>query len=234
MKLFVNNTGSAGNNYYVTDSEGNSLIIDAGVKPNMAKIGNPEGLLISHMHGDHFQYHAYYLNFANFIKIQDFETVETKSFIIKAFPMLHFKDGEHTQHIDCQSFLIKSKVDKKILYFATDFFYRKQPDYYNVMFLMLQQINIDLIAVECNHNDMLMHTIKDIPNAYRKSSQNHISDNEFVQFLLGFVNKNKVNNILTLHGSNRFSIDREVKKTIEKTFKNSIVQIAKNKTEYKF
>lgn len=234
MKLIINGTGSSGNSAFLIDKENNSLLIDAGIKPNVAKMGSPEGLLITHTHGDHYQYVEWYQNFAEQIFIEDYKLHETKSYKIVAFPLLHFKDKSKEEHIDNQGFLIFSKVEKKKLFYATDFFYRKQPDFYNPMFNFLKNQSIDLVAVECNYNDKILYTAKDVPKSYVISSQNHMSDNELVHFLSKFINQNKVNKILTLHGSNRFSIDYRVKDTLAKTFKHSRIEVAKNNHEYKF
>lgn len=233
MEFYVKKTGSAGNSYYLSDIAGNTLMIEAGVKPDVSRIGNCEGLLISHTHGDHYAYIEWFLNFANQISIEDFKTKETENFEITALPMLHYKDASYEDHINCQSFLIFSKIERKMIFFATDFFYKRQADYYEKHFKILQTKKIDLIAIECNYNDMLINIV-DMPDSYKKSSKNHMSDHQTADFVSKFVNPNKITKIITLHGSNRLSIDREVKDVISKKLPNSIVIVAKNETKYKF
>jgi phosphoribosyl 1,2-cyclic phosphodiesterase len=62
MKLQTINTGSEGNCYILTDSNGESLIIEAGVRFSEIKqalkhdISKVVGCLVSHQHGDHAKY----------------------------------------------------------------------------------------------------------------------------------------------------------------------------------
>ncbi|HCB45364.1 MAG TPA: MBL fold hydrolase, partial [Algoriphagus sp.] len=59
MKLIVLGSSSAGNCYILQDNQGNSLILEAGVRIKEIKkaldfdISGIQGCLISHRHGDH-------------------------------------------------------------------------------------------------------------------------------------------------------------------------------------
>lgn len=59
MELHTLSTGSIGNCYILSDNDGNSLVLDAGVKANDIKkalnfdFSNVDGVLISHSHKDH-------------------------------------------------------------------------------------------------------------------------------------------------------------------------------------
>lgn len=56
MKLIVVDSGSAGNSYLLTDSKGNSLLLEAGVHPDEVykamnfNIGGLRGVCVSHSH----------------------------------------------------------------------------------------------------------------------------------------------------------------------------------------
>ncbi|HAH37509.1 MAG TPA: MBL fold metallo-hydrolase [Algoriphagus sp.] len=62
MKLIVLGSSSAGNCYILQDNQGNSLILEAGVRIKEIKkaldfdISGIQGCLISHRHGDHIKY----------------------------------------------------------------------------------------------------------------------------------------------------------------------------------
>lgn len=61
MRLYVAQTGSAGNTYILSGDNGESLILDAGappksVLPHIPNVRKVRGLLVSHEHGDHARY----------------------------------------------------------------------------------------------------------------------------------------------------------------------------------
>lgn len=61
MRLYVAQTGSAGNTYILSGDDGESLILDAGapvksVLPYIPDVRKVRGLLVSHEHGDHARY----------------------------------------------------------------------------------------------------------------------------------------------------------------------------------
>lgn len=61
MRLYVAQTGSAGNTYILSGDDGESLILDAGapvksVLPHIPDVRKVRGLLVSHEHGDHARY----------------------------------------------------------------------------------------------------------------------------------------------------------------------------------
>lgn len=61
MRLFVAQTGSAGNTYILSGDDGESLILDAGapvksVLPHIPNVRKVRGLLLTHEHGDHVRH----------------------------------------------------------------------------------------------------------------------------------------------------------------------------------
>jgi phosphoribosyl 1,2-cyclic phosphodiesterase len=67
MILIVLGSSSAGNGYLLQDSEGNCLILEAGVRLKEVKkaldfdLSGVQGCLISHRHGDHIKYASDYM-----------------------------------------------------------------------------------------------------------------------------------------------------------------------------
>ena len=167
MKINIIATGSAGNLYELVDSEGNSMVIEAGapratfVKYRIGKIP-PEMCIISHSHSDHAQYKGEFQAVMPTFLAQEKNVSENW----KAF-------GFDLNHGDARTttFLIKSLVENKFLYFATDIQYDEET---SSVCDILNELSVENFLIECNYNDYLFHLATD---EQRIGCSRHLSDN---------------------------------------------------------
>lgn len=109
MRLVVLGSSSSGNGYLLTDSQNNTLILEAGVRMKDVKkaldfdLQGVHGCLISHRHGDHIKYANDYmaagidiytgddnnLKGHRFIPIKEKEQRTIGPFKVKSFPVVH-------------------------------------------------------------------------------------------------------------------------------------------------
>jgi phosphoribosyl 1,2-cyclic phosphodiesterase len=109
MKLIVLGSSSSGNGYILQDDDGNSLILEAGVRLVEVKkaldydIQGIQGCLITHRHGDHIKFATDYMKAGidiytgddnelkghRFIPIKEKEQKAIGPFKIKSFPLVH-------------------------------------------------------------------------------------------------------------------------------------------------
>jgi Cft2 family RNA processing exonuclease len=215
MKINVIATGSAGNLYELVDKDGNSMLIEAGV-PRATyvkhRIGKtpPEMCIISHSHSDHAQYKG------------EFQAV-TPTYLAKVRNVSeHWKAfGIGLNHGDARTatFLIKSLVEKKFLYFATDIQFDEECE--QVCEVLRDFGKIENFLIECNYNDYLFHLATD---EQRLGCSRHLSDNDVVNFIRKTGAKNP--KIITIHGSNRLSADTYTKKYLSSKLITSTVDVA--------
>ena len=214
MKINVINTGSAGNLYELIDKDGNSMLIEAGmpratyVKNRIGKIA-PEMCIISHSHMDHAKYKGEFEAVIPVYLAQERNVSEH----FKAFGF-EMKHGEGTT----LSFVIKSLVEDKFLFFGTDMEYK---DNYNELFECLQLYKVENFLIECNYNDYLFHLATP---EQRQGCSRHLSDNDVVRFIKKSGAKNP--KIITIHGSNRLSADTYTKKYISSKLMSATVEVA--------
>jgi len=204
MRIKVLGTGSSGNGYVITDSDGESLIVEAGVqlKVVLANCENPIGFIYSHDHKDHCEYRDKYEKAIPFFDIQPNYTRNIiGNYNVIGFPVLH--------NVENKGFIIANRVEHKTLFFATDLIYNSMTKvYYQNLFFALKNIDIDLFCVESSYNEYeykcAMQGDSDVFGV-----QNHLSNYECARFLSHLCDRNKVQNILLIHGSNR--IGRSIK-----------------------
>lgn len=202
MKINVIATGSAGNLYELVDNAGNSMLIEAGMPRSdymKHKIGTkaPEMCIVSHSHMDHSHY------------IGEFRAMIPTYFAQEENVSEHFKAfGIPLKHGDVQSmtFIIKSLVENKFLFFGTDIEFSKD---YNELYDNLIELKVDNFLIECNYNDFLYHLAT--PDQ-RIGCSRHFSDNDVVNFMK--IVKPKDPKIILIHGSNRLANDTYTKKYI--------------------
>ena len=198
MKIKVLRTGSTGNSYCITDKSGQSLIIEAGI-PLKYVIGNSDdivGFIYSHEHRDHAAYKEEYKKAFAFYDIKpNYEINMIGNYNILGFPVLH--------NIDNKGFIISNKIERKVLFFATDLIYNSMTKvFYEGLFYAMQNINIDLFCIESNYNEYeFKQAIKGDSNVF--GVENHLSNYECARFISHLCNRNVVQNILLIHGSNR-------------------------------
>ena len=213
MKINVIATGSAGNLYELIDKDGNSMLIEAGmprqtyIKHRVGKFP-PEMCIISHHHMDHAKYKGEFeAVFPTYLAQEQNTSQNWKAF---GFKMKH---GETSS----LSFIIKSLVEDKFLFFGTDMEFGN----YISLFKMLNFYHVENFLIECNYNDYLFHLAND---EQRRGCSRHLSDNDVVNFIKKSGAKNP--KIITIHGSNRLSADTYTKKYISSKLITSTVEVA--------
>lgn len=213
MKINVIATGSAGNLYELIDKDGNSMLIEAGmprqtyIKHRVGKLP-PEMCIISHSHMDHSKYKGEFeAVFPTYMAQEQNTSQNWKAF---GFKMKH---GETSS----LSFIIKSLVEDKFLFFGTDM----EMGAYSTLFKMLNFYHVENFLIECNYNDYLFHLAND---EQRRGCSRHLSDNDVVNFIKKSGAKNP--KIITIHGSNRLSADTYTKKYISSKLITSTVEVA--------
>ena len=214
MKINVIATGSAGNLYELVDNAGNSMLIEAGmpratyVKYRIGKTP-PEMCIISHGHMDHSKYKG------EFEAVMPVYLAKEKNVSEhwKAFGMELNHGGTKTT-----TFLIKSLVEDKLLYFATDIEF---DDECTEVCDALRVYHVENFLIECNYNDYLFHLATE---EQRQGCIRHLSDNDVVNFIKKSGAKNP--KIITIHGSNRLSADTYTKKYISSKLITSTVEVA--------
>ncbi len=213
MKINVIATGSSGNLYELIDRDGNSMLIEAGmprqtyIKHRVGKLP-PEMCIISHPHMDHAKYKGEFeAVFPTYLAQEQNTSQNWKAF---GFKMKH---GETSS----LSFIIKSLVEDKFLFFGTDM----EIGTYSDLFKMLNFYHVENFLIECNYNDYLFHLAND---EQRRGCSRHLSDNDVVNFIKKSGAKNP--KIITIHGSNRLSADTYTKKYISSKLITSTVEVA--------
>lgn len=213
MKLIVVNSGSEGNSYLLTDSKGNSLLLEAGVHPDeVYKAMNFDvsglcGVLATHKHKDHAKYIRHYAemgrkvlalretfdaagcNGNNYCKpIEPMHGYKLGAFKILPFDVYH--------DVPCVGFVIEHPEMGKLL-FATD-----------TMMLEYRFSGLNHIMIEANYSDEIVE--QNIDNGVVRSVMKdrlmttHLSlDNA-----IGMLKANdltNVNEIILIHLSNNNS-----------------------------
>lgn len=213
MKINVIATGSSGNLYELIDKDGNSMLIEAGmprqtyIKHRVGKLP-PEMCIISHQHMDHAKYKGEFeAVFPTYLAQEQNTSQNWKAF---GFKMKH---GETSS----LSFIIKSLVEDKFLFFGTDM----EMGSYSYLFKMLNFYHVENFLIECNYNDYLFHLAND---EQRRGCSRHLSDNDVVNFIKKSGAKNP--KIITIHGSNRLSADTYTKKYLSSKLITSTVDVA--------
>jgi len=223
MILTVLGSSSSGNGYLLQDSQGNSLILEAGIKLKEIKkvldfnLKGVKGCLISHRHGDHIKYAAEMmaagidvytgddnsLSGHRFIPIKEMQTVQIGPFKVKSFPLIH----------DVQTFgyLIDHEESGKVC-FITDTAYCA----YNFS-------GLNNIIIEANYcQDIMMRRFLDGSlNAMvrDRTTKSHMSFQNTLEFLSAN-DLSKVNNIVLIHlSSGNADPEQFHKRTTEHTGK---------------
>ena len=213
MKINVIATGSAGNLYELIDKDGNSMLIEAGMpRATYVKfrvgVAPPEMCIISHPHMDHAKYKGEFeAVLPTYLAQEQNVSRNWKAF---GFKMKH---GETSS----LSFIIKSLVEGRFLFFGTDM----EMGNYSDLFKSLKFYHVENFLIECNYNDYLFHLAND---EQRRGCSRHLSDNDVVNFIKKSGAKNP--KIITIHGSNRLSADTYTKKYISSKLITSTVEVA--------
>lgn len=222
MKLIVVDSGSAGNSYLLTDSKGNSLLLEAGVHPDeVYKAMNFDvsglcGVLASHEHKDHAKYIRHYAergckvlalretldaagcNGNNYCKpIEPMHGYKLGAFKILPFDVHH--------DVPCIGFVIEHPEMGKLL-FATD-----------TMMLEYKFSGLNHIMIEANYSDEIVSQNIDngiVPAVMRdRLMTTHLS----LENAIGMLKANdltNVNEIILIHLSNNNSDVGEFRKRV--------------------
>ncbi|HBD93217.1 MAG TPA: hypothetical protein DC057_03500 [Spirochaetia bacterium] len=200
--------------YEIIDNNDNSMLIEAGVSrltymKFREAITPPEICIVSHKHGDHYQY------FNEFKAIIPTYLQQRKN-VSENFKALGFdlKHGEVTS----TAYIIQSKIENKFVFFGTDFEYSEE---YKELFETLKYYKVENYLIEVNYNDYLFHLATD---EQRIGCSRHLSDNDVVNFIKKVNPKNP--KIITIHGSDRLSADTYTKKFISSKILNASVAVA--------
>ena len=162
MKLHVINSGSSGNCYLLTDSHNNTLILEAGkgtfsdALKNIPEIGRIAGVVISHKHSDHYHDADYWIKYG--IKVYGPDNMEhANQFNLACNGEVPYSviglAVEHDPNIECYAFFIRSNVDGKNIFFATDCF-----SYARVISALSEPLSLAMIEV--NHDSHMLDTGK--------------------------------------------------------------------------
>lgn len=150
MKVQVINSGSSGNCYLLTDRENNSLIIEAGkgtfqkclpLIPDVAKI---VACIYSHVHNDHagdIKTVSEYMPVYGPEQFKHGEQINMQlsgSYPFSVIPLA----VEHDPGIDCFAFFIRSNVEEKYIFFATDCY-----NYSRIIDILPEPLSLAMVEV---------------------------------------------------------------------------------------
>jgi len=212
-------SGSSGNMYIVTATNGNRLIIECGIPKNEMLKGlrfnskGIEGCFISHLHKDHSKSIKDVLRsgidvFANKstleshkllntrrAKVIDNKTlIKTKSFTVLCFDVNH--------DVPTLGFMVNETATNEKLLFATDTSHISQRFKWA----------FDIIAMECNYDkDILNRAVENesIHESHAKRLlESHMEKSETMRYIKEFVNTSKLRELHLLHLSDG-NIDAE-------------------------
>lgn len=231
MKIKVLATGSSGNGYLITDSTGEVLVVEAGVDTHFI-VGNtpysPIGFIYSHKHKDHYRYFEKYKSYFSYLPTdKHYKKYNIGNYNVWSFPVLH--------DVENRGFIIANKVEKKVIFFATDLIYNSaSKSFYTDVFKFINQFNVDYYMIESSYNEYeFRQSLQSNSDVF--GVKNHLSNYECARFLSHTCNRNEVQNIMLIHGSNRIGRSIKGKKTpIKKLIPKAQIIIANKGTEVYF
>ena len=217
MKLHVINSGSSGNCYLIV-SQGHTLIIEAGkgtfedalkVIPDIKKIA---GVIISHKHGDHFGDAEKWASHG--IKVYGPDNMEhANQFNLACAGEVPFSVipiyTEHDPGLICFSFYIRSNVECKDFFFATDTFSYSRT-------INLLPTPLALCLVECNHDSDLLFTSNYPAELQNRISKTHTS----VKRCATGIQQSKCQRFLLIHPSENTLCKESAMRYFTETFPN--------------
>ncbi|AIM37416.1 hypothetical protein KO02_12500 [Sphingobacterium sp. ML3W] len=231
MRFQVIGSGSKGNCYLFTDSEGKTLILEAGVKFSNAMeaidydVANVQGVLITHSHSDHCKYVVQARKFGlkifalkeTITTIKDYDffynpVVPRKEFIIGPYKIMPF---ELQHNVPIVGYLINHAEMGDTL-FVTD-----------TTYVPYTFPNLNNIIIEANFSQEILDSkLKDEMKFLRnRILEDHMSF-ETTMLTLGKNDLSAVNNIVLCHlSSTNSDAQSYIKTVIENTGKR--VSIAK-------
>lgn len=232
MKLTVLGSSSKGNGYLLTDSEGYTLILEAGIKLAEVKkklnfdMSKVVGVFVSHEHGDHAKFLEEYaaaginvyvgLNYIldriqnrHRIQVIPVNGIQAYPFMMKAFPLKH--------DVPCNGLLIRHMETKEQTLFITDTFH-----------IPYQFPNINHFVVEANYDIDIVrnHIANGTANLHviNRVYESHMEIANTIDFLKSNVGKH-CHSITLIHLSDSNSNALEFKSKVERAT-GKVVQVA--------
>ncbi|MFV0587138.1 MBL fold metallo-hydrolase [Bacteroides reticulotermitis] len=237
MRLKVLGSGSSGNCYLLTSTDGETLIIEAGIQASRvlreADYSQISGLLISHSHGDHAGYLKTFLdkrittwihdssfhllkgyeNYAGFFPLYFDEEIP---FHVGQFEVIAFR----LQHdVPCYGFLIRHPDMLGNLLFCTDT--AKIPYTFDNVETLMIEADYDENILDANVERETIH-----PALARRIKQSHYSITHAMHFCRDR-DISKVRNIILIHLSkNNAAADEFKERMIKATGKATYIATA--------
>ena len=203
MKLQVINSGSSGNCYLLTDSQNHTLILEAGkgtfddalrLIPDVSKVAG----ILSHYHADHAgdmekwaKYGIRFLGPDNFTHAQQINIGKSYEWSVISLAV------EHDPGIECFAFFIRSNVEGKTIFFATDCY-----NYSRIIDALPEPLS--LCILEVNNDALLPDTGKYPAELKERVRRSHCS----VQRASLAIGRAKCTRYLLLHPSEN-NLDQE-------------------------
>lgn len=232
MKLTVLGSSSKGNGYLLTDSEGYTLILEAGIKLAEVKqklnfdLSKVVGVFVSHEHGDHAKYLDEYagaginvyvgLNYIldrikNKHRIQIIPTrgIQAYPFMMKVFPVQH--------DVPCNGLLIRHMETQEQTLFITDTFHIPYSFPKINHFIVEANYDIDIVRNHIANGTANLHVISRVYESHME-----------IENTLAFLSSNVspvTESVTLIHLSDSNSDARDFKLRAEKTL-GKVVQIA--------
>ena len=222
MKLHVINSGSSRNCYLLTDSDQNTLIVEFGkgtfdeaikVIPDVSKI---RGAIYSHKHLDHFgdsdKLEKYRIPIWTANHAEQCNIPGAENYPFSFIPLA----VEHDPGVDCFAYFIRSNVEGKALFFATDCY-----NYSRIIDALPEPLS--LVMVEVNHDAHLLDTGKYPADLKERVRRSHCS----VQRASLAIQRAKCTRFVLVHPSDN-NLDQEAAlKYFRDGFPNRSFQFAK-------
>lgn len=213
MKLTVINSDSRGNGYFLEDSNGCQLVIEAGCRLKEAqalglRISRCEGVVISHVHGDHSRHLRDYTKVGLIVlstkEVQDnnkFGVIDACNGATYAFGAYRVTAISVEHDVECFAYLIYHP-EMGTLFFATDC--------YN-----LHQVvkGVTHYLIEANYSDEKLNEKilqgKTTPQMADRVRLSHMSLQHCVEYLRMCEADKTAKTIVLIHGSSRH-LDKEI------------------------
>ena len=215
MNINVLATGSSGNCYIFTDSQGNQLLLEAGIKYeqiiphlNFEKL---DCLLYSHEHNDHYLCVDKFRDYVKVIGSKDNEvgkTIFTKNWIILPIKCYH--------NVECFGYIISNKTESKKILFCTDT--KELPK--------VADTHFDIMMLECNYDYDSVITMAQKGKAESDGYKNHLALETLVDWLK--VREDKPNFLMAVHLSTHNNINKSLMVQQLTPFADTFVVAKKN------
>lgn len=239
MKIACAGTGSSGNTYVISDSEGSAVVLDCGVsfaKALRIMPSRPQFALVTHKHKDHSGYINDYTKRGVYVfaPSQVVNEIDDDTGFLNGITQGLEKDGstkysmtkmgswffipfavDHEKRVDCVGYALGSSVDHDMLIYITDAWHIPY-DFTGKAF--------DHLILEVNYDDQTLHDniLKTGDTALKYQAGRHMSLRNAVKWLKK-QNLSGVDTIHVCHMSDRNCNEALVKKTLEQEFGKHVI-----------